>query len=59
MKRITKLIGGIVLAAAAAGVLVWQPWHHATMAESLIELPGAPGGKPLEGGGGTQTIQVR
>jgi len=56
MKRITKIIGGLALAAAAAGALVWQPWHHATMAESLVELPAAPGAKPLEGRGDVVAI---
>lgn len=56
MKRITKIIGGIVLAAAAIGVLVWQPWHHATMAESLVEVPAAPGATPLAGRGDVVAI---
>jgi len=56
MKRITRIIGGIVLAAAAIGVLVWQPWHHASMAESLVEVPAAPGAVPLEGRGDVVAI---
>ena len=49
MKRITKIIGSVALAAAAVGVLAWRPWHHATMEESLVVLPAKPGVKPMAG----------
>ncbi len=49
MKKMTKIIGGAVLAAAAFGVLAWRPWHHASMEESLVVVPAKAGVTPMAG----------
>lgn len=39
----------VIVVAAAGGLLAWQPWHHASMEESLIQVPAKPGVTPLAG----------
>lgn len=49
MKRILKWVALVSVVAAAVGVWVWQPWHHATLDESTILVPPEPGATPLAG----------
>jgi type IV secretory pathway VirJ component len=38
-----------VLIAAGVGLWAWQPWHHASMQESLVQVPAQAGVTPLAG----------
>jgi len=49
LKRLWKWIIAVVLIAVGVGLWAWQPWHHASMDESLVEVPAAPGATPLQG----------
>lgn len=56
MKRLWKWTGWVLVLAACAGLLAWQPWHHASMDESLVQVPAQPGVTPLEGRGDVVAI---
>jgi type IV secretory pathway VirJ component len=56
LKRILKWFGLVVLLAVAVGLWVWQPWHHATMDESIVMVPAKPGVTPLAGRGDVVAI---
>lgn len=49
MKRLWKWFALVVLIAAGAGLWAWQPWHHASMQESLVQVPAQAGVTPLAG----------
>jgi type IV secretory pathway VirJ component len=49
LKRFWKWTALVVLVAAGGGLLAWQPWHHASMDESLVQVPAQPGVTPLAG----------
>ena len=49
MKKLWKWIVLVLLVAAGAGLWAWQPWHHATLDESLVHVPAQPGVTPLAG----------
>ncbi|WP_233523388.1 AcvB/VirJ family lysyl-phosphatidylglycerol hydrolase [Dyella solisilvae] len=42
-------MGLVLLIAAAVGLWAWQPWHRATLDESIVMVPAAPGATPLAG----------
>ncbi|MHA6204518.1 AcvB/VirJ family lysyl-phosphatidylglycerol hydrolase [Dyella soli] len=39
----------VLVVAAAAGMWAWQPWHHASMDESMVTVPAKAGVTPLPG----------
>lgn len=39
----------VIVVAVVAGLWAWQPWHHASMEESIITVPAKPGVTPLAG----------
>jgi len=49
LKRILKWTAWGVVLALVVGVWAWQPWHHASMDESIVSVPAAPGAVPLQG----------
>jgi len=49
LKRLWKWIALVVLIAAGVGLWAWQPWHHATLDESIVTVPAKPGVTPLAG----------
>jgi len=49
LKKLWKWIVLVLLVAAGAGLWAWQPWHHATLDESLVHVPAQPGVTPLAG----------
>ncbi|KLD61892.1 AcvB/VirJ family lysyl-phosphatidylglycerol hydrolase [Dyella japonica] len=49
MKRLWKWFALVVLIAAGVGLWAWQPWHHASMQESLVQVPAQAGVTPLAG----------
>ena len=49
MKRFWKWLVLVLLIAASAGLWAWQPWHHASMDESLVQVPAQAGVTPLAG----------
>ncbi len=49
MKRIVKWIVLVLLVAAAIGMMIWRPWHHASMDESIVMVPAQPGATVLPG----------
>src|SRR5579859_4622056 len=49
-------MGLVLLFAACVGLLAWHPWHHASMDESLVQVPAQTGVTPLEGRGDVVAI---
>ncbi|MFC4525384.1 alpha/beta hydrolase [Dyella halodurans] len=49
MKRLWKYLALVLVLAAAVGLWAWQPWHHASMDESIVKVPVAPGVTPPAG----------
>lgn len=49
MKRLWKWIALVILIAAGIGLWAWQPWHHATLDESIVTVPAKPGITPMAG----------
>lgn len=49
MKRLWKWIALVILIAAGVGLWAWQPWHHATLDESIVTVPAKPGVTPMAG----------
>jgi len=49
MKKVLSSVFALVVIGAAVGVLLWQPWHHTSMAESLTVIEPAPGATPPAG----------
>lgn len=49
MKKVLWSVFALVVIGAAAGLLLWQTWHHTSMAESLTVIPSAPGAAPPAG----------
>jgi type IV secretory pathway VirJ component len=49
LKRLWKWILLILVIAGGVGLWAWQPWHHASMDESLVQVPAQPGVTPLAG----------
>ncbi|WP_430387943.1 AcvB/VirJ family lysyl-phosphatidylglycerol hydrolase [Dyella sp. 20L07] len=48
MKRFGKWIL-LLLVVVAVGLLAWRPWHHASLEESIVTVPAAPGAAVLPG----------
>jgi type IV secretory pathway VirJ component len=44
-----KWIALVLVIAAVAGLWAWQPWHHATLDESIVMVPAAPHAPPPPG----------
>ncbi|HEY9131343.1 MAG TPA: AcvB/VirJ family lysyl-phosphatidylglycerol hydrolase [Dyella sp.] len=49
MKKVLWSIVAVLVLGAAAGVVLWQPWHHASMADSLTVIAPAAGARPPAG----------
>lgn len=49
MKRVLKWFAVVIVLAVVAGVVAWQPWHHATMEDALVVLPAKQGVTPAAG----------
>jgi len=49
-------MGLVLVFAACVGLLAWHPWHHASMDESLVQVPAQTGVTPLEGRGDVVAI---